>query len=209
MRVDLRSVVKSRASWRAALVLTIVLAATSAFRVDEGAGGRGVRGSKATVEPCVTRTCTSRILKIEDPWRVAAVEVNLEQGEVVVHVEHDGEALSCPQCGQPARRYDTRRRRWRHLDTCEYRTILAAEMPRVHCQRHKVKQVTAPWSECRSRITSAVRGGGDRLAEGGVDLGGGAAHGAELGRGGRHHAARRAARVGAPRGASSRSQQRR
>ena len=30
MRVDLRSVVKSRASWRAALVLTIVLAATSA-----------------------------------------------------------------------------------------------------------------------------------------------------------------------------------
>ena len=38
----------------------------------------------------------ARILKIEDPWRVAAVEVNLEQGEVVVHVEHDGEALSMP-----------------------------------------------------------------------------------------------------------------
>ena len=31
---------------------------SSGFRVDEGAGGRGVRGSKATVEPCVTRTCT-------------------------------------------------------------------------------------------------------------------------------------------------------
>ena len=96
----------------------------------------------------------ARILKIEDPWRVAAVELNLEQGEVVVHVEHDGEALTCPQCGQPARRYDTRRRRWRHLDTCEYRTIVAAEMPRVHCERHKVKQVGAPWSESRSRFTA-------------------------------------------------------
>ena len=96
----------------------------------------------------------ARILNIEAPWRVAAVELNLEQGEVVVHVEHDGEALSCPQCGQPARRYDARRRRWRHLDTCEYRTILAAEMPRVHCERHKVKQVAAPWSESRSRFTA-------------------------------------------------------
>ena len=36
----------------------------------------------------------ARILNIEAPWRVAAVELNLEQGEVVVHVEHDGEALS-------------------------------------------------------------------------------------------------------------------
>ena len=70
----------------------------------------------------------ARILNIKAPWRVADVKLNLQQGEVVVHVEHDGEALNCPECGQPARRYDTQRR-WRHLDTCQYRTILAAEMP--------------------------------------------------------------------------------
>ena len=34
------------------------LQGSSGFRVDEGAGGRGVRGSEATLEPCVTRTCT-------------------------------------------------------------------------------------------------------------------------------------------------------
>ena len=71
-----------------------------------------------------------------------------------MHVEQDGEALNCPECGQPAWRYDTRQRRWRHLDTCQYRTILAAEMPRVHCERHKVKQIAAPWSESRSRFTA-------------------------------------------------------
>ena len=96
----------------------------------------------------------ARILSIEAPWRVVEVELNLEQGEVVVRVEHDGEVLDCPQCGQPARPYDTRRRRWRHLDTCQYRTILVAELPRVHCERHKVKQVAAPWSESRSRFTA-------------------------------------------------------
>ena len=36
----------------------------------------------------------ARILNIEAPWRVADVELNLQQGEVVVHVEHDGEALN-------------------------------------------------------------------------------------------------------------------
>ena len=145
----------------------------------------------------------ARILKIEDPWRVAAVELNLEQGEVVVHVEHDGEALSCPQCGQPARRYDTRRRRWRHLDTCEYRTIVAAEMPRVHCERHKVKQVGAPWSESRSRFTAPFEAVViDWLKEAST-----AAVALQMGlswdEDGRDHAARRAARVGASRGAGA------
>ena len=93
------------------------------------------------------------ILNIEEPWRVADVELNEQEGEVVVQVEHDGGPVRCPQCGQPARRYDTRRRRWRHLDTCEYRTILVAQMPRVLCERHKVKQVGGPWAENRSRFT--------------------------------------------------------
>ena len=96
----------------------------------------------------------ARILNIEAPSRVADVELKLEQGEVVVHVLHDGEALRCPARGQPARGYDSRQRRWRHLDTCQYRTILAAEMPRVRCERHKVKHVAAPWSERGSRFTA-------------------------------------------------------
>ena len=85
--------------------------------MDEGVGGRGVWGSTATLEPC--KELYARILNIEEPWRVADVELNEQEGEVVVQVEHDCGPLNCPQCGHPARRYDTRRRRWRHLDTCE------------------------------------------------------------------------------------------
>lgn len=99
------------------------------------------------------RDLYARILNIEAPWRVAEVELNEQAEEVVVRVEHDRGPLACPQCGQQARRYDTRRRHWRHLDTCEYHTILVAQMPRVLCERHKVKQVGAPWAENRSRFT--------------------------------------------------------
>ena len=116
---------------RSGTPVPVRLGGSSGFRVDEGGGGRGVRGGTATLGAMHDKEPYARILNIEDPWRVAEVELN----------------------EQPARRYDTRRRRWRHLDTCEFRTILVAQMPRVLYERHKVKQVGAPWAENRSRFT--------------------------------------------------------
>jgi transposase len=51
-------------------------------------------------------------------------------------------------------RYDARRRRWRHLDTCQLKTILAADVPRVECPVHKVVQLRVPWAEENSRFTA-------------------------------------------------------
>jgi transposase len=44
-------------------------------------------------------------------------------------------------------------RTWRHLDTCQFQTHLHAEIPRVECPTHGVKQVRVPWAEPRSRFT--------------------------------------------------------
>ena len=44
-------------------------------------------------------------------------------------------------------------RTWRHLDTCQFQTRLHAEIPRVQCPAHGVKQVRVPWAEPRSRFT--------------------------------------------------------
>lgn len=97
----------------------------------------------------------ARILGVEQPWRVRSVELRLDDGEVEVLVDHGGEGkLSCPVCGAASSRYDTRRRRWRHLDTCQYRTILAAEVPRVRCLEHGVKTIRVPWSEPGSSFTA-------------------------------------------------------
>jgi len=96
-----------------------------------------------------------RILGIERPWQVTEVELSLEAGEVKVHVAvAPGAELACPVCGRVVPRYDRRYREWRHLDTCQFRTIVAAEVPRVSCPEHGVRQVAVPWAEAGSGYTA-------------------------------------------------------
>ena len=97
----------------------------------------------------------ARILGVESPWQVTEVELRLASGEVEVKVELSASArVLCPDCGASAARYDTRMRRWRHLPTCQYKTILAANVPRVRCPEHGVKTLQVPWSEPGSGFTA-------------------------------------------------------
>ena len=101
------------------------------------------------------RELYAQILGIQSPWKVKDVELELDGGEVRVEVTYaSGTALRCPCCGKSVTGYDTRRRRWRHLDTCQYRTILIAEVPRVECPEHGVKQIEVPWAEPGSGFTA-------------------------------------------------------
>jgi transposase len=78
-----------------------------------------------------------------------------EAQEVVVSVELDpGATLRCPKCEGRGSRYDSRERRWRHLDTMQYRTILVADVPRIQCDKHCVVQIMVPWSDPKSRFTA-------------------------------------------------------
>src|ERR1700735_2040426 len=49
-------------------------------------------------------------------------------------------------------------RQWRHLDTCQYRTILHAAPPRSQCSEHGVRVVGLPWAEANSRFTALMEG---------------------------------------------------
>ena len=101
------------------------------------------------------RDLYARILGLPEPWKVTEVTLALEADEVRVKVEYASrEKLPCPECRVPCAGYDTRPRRWRHLDTCQLRTILEAEVPRVKCREHGVKQVVVPWADPRSGFTA-------------------------------------------------------
>jgi transposase len=101
------------------------------------------------------RELYARILGISSPWRVTEVVLIESERRLEVRVEHSGSsALSCPECGDGGARHDSRPRRWRHLDTCQYKTILVAKVPRVRCAEHGVRQVRVPWSEPGSRFTA-------------------------------------------------------
>lgn len=97
----------------------------------------------------------AQILGIKSPWQVADVELSVSKGEVTVQVEQEAGAKSCcPSCGKESPGYDSRRRRWRHLDTCQYKTILLADVPRVKCEEHGVVTVSVPWAEPGSGFTA-------------------------------------------------------
>lgn len=100
------------------------------------------------------RKLYEQILGIAAPWHVERVELKLDEGEVLVFVEGSKTVETCPECGRRCARYDSSERRWRHLDTCQYRTILVAKVPRVKCDEHGVRQVGVPWAEERSRFTA-------------------------------------------------------
>jgi len=102
------------------------------------------------------RQLYEQILGIPSPWYVERVELKLKEGEVHVYLGHEPSAAwTCPECGRTCGLHDHQpERRWRHLDTCQYRTILHAEPPRTSCSEHGPLVVRLPWAEPHSRFTA-------------------------------------------------------
>lgn len=96
-----------------------------------------------------------QILGLSSPWSVADVHLDLAAQEVQVHVEHPrASKFCCPVCNCQLACHDhADKRRWRHLDSCQFKTVLVARIPRVKCPEHGVKNVAVPWAEKSSRFT--------------------------------------------------------
>jgi len=103
------------------------------------------------------------LLGLTAPWTVAGVDVDMRGQRVVVRVEAGPGPYPCPECGTPTGRYDSKPRRWRHLDTMQFTTWIEAAVPRVECGTHGVKQLRVPWAEPGSQFTALF----ERLA---IDL---------------------------------------
>jgi len=94
------------------------------------------------------------ILGLQAPWHIARVELNTTDQRVDLWLEHESTRWPCPDCGELLAGFDHAAERiWRHLDTCQFQTHVHAEIPRVQCPTHGVKQVRVPWAEPRSRFT--------------------------------------------------------
>src|SRR5688500_1734540 len=102
------------------------------------------------------RDLYQRILGIESPWYVESVELKLADGEIHVHLAHQKlPSWPCPECGVDSKLHDHQPdRQWRHLDTCQYQTILHASPPRSDCGEHGPRVVKLPWAEAGSRFTA-------------------------------------------------------
>lgn len=96
----------------------------------------------------------ARSLGLAEPWRVSKVVIDGERKEVRIRVEcAAGEAWVDPETRERAPVKDWQERTWRHLDTCEYQTIITARVPRVVLQDGRTMTVQVPWAEPGGRFT--------------------------------------------------------
>jgi transposase len=95
------------------------------------------------------------VLGLKAPWSVERVETQLDAGEVHVTVAlPTNTRWVCPECGAAAPIYDHQDRSWRHLDTCQFHTIVHARVPRLNCPTHGIRQLKVPWAEPGSQFTA-------------------------------------------------------
>lgn len=99
-------------------------------------------------------------LGIRPPWKVSSVVILSELKQVHVTVECPrGIAWVDVAAGQRAEIKDWQDRQWRHLDTCEYETIIKARVPRIKLSDGKTTIVSVPWAEEGGRFTRRFEAG--------------------------------------------------
>lgn len=92
------------------------------------------------------------ILNLTEDWVVEHVETDVVKGEVSIQISFVGNQYLDEDSGLVCKLYDhAPSRRWRHLDTLQYRTYLVCRLPRIQCADGKVKTVNPPWASGHER----------------------------------------------------------
>ena len=94
-----------------------------------------------------------QILGLSHPWQVERVELKVPNGEIEVRVACVERVWACPKCQCRMHLQDWDERRWRHLDSCQFKTWIVAAVPRVVCAEHGSVTVQVPWAEPYGRFT--------------------------------------------------------
>ena len=111
----------------------------------------------------------SQLLGLGSAWLVDDVDLSLQDQRVVIRLRHDSSVpVSCPECGQACKLHDhAPERRWRHLDTMQFETVLSARVPRSKCLECGVKTMISTLGESSQPVHFDVRGFCDQALAGG------------------------------------------
>lgn len=96
----------------------------------------------------------AHILNLSAPWQVKSVSLDENAGSVTATVGISETCqLTCPTCGKVCPVHDHRHRKWRHLDTCQFTTLVEADVPRIMCPEHGCQTLPVSWAGSGSRYT--------------------------------------------------------
>lgn len=101
-----------------------------------------------------------QLLGLKMPWSVKTVELCLTDQRVVVEVVlKKGQVWADPtDATKRAHLHGWSERQWRHLDTCQFETLIKARVPQLKYSDGTVEELTVPWAERYSRVTTLMAG---------------------------------------------------
>jgi len=94
-----------------------------------------------------------QLLGLIEPWYVTGVRLDIKAQEVAVSVAVREQVWGCPQCACRMHVHAWETRTWRHLDSCQFKTLICADVPIVLCPQHGSQTVAVPWAEKYARFT--------------------------------------------------------
>lgn len=83
---------------------------------------------------------------IESPWHVIDVRLDAPTAMVEVVAKFRGDPC-CPKCRKKCAGYDSCRRVFCHLDTCQFKTHLIVDVPRLECEEHGVLHIDIAYED--------------------------------------------------------------
>ena len=100
------------------------------------------------------------LLGLKTPWSVNSVDLSLTEQRVVVEVVlKRGQVWADPtDATRRAHINGWTERQWKHLDTCQFETIVKARVPQLKYSDGTVEELVVPWAERYSRVTTLMTG---------------------------------------------------
>ncbi len=98
-----------------------------------------------------------QILGISSPWKIVSVDLDMTAKRVVVRAEVDRSTRwAHPETKLAASLHKWTERTWRHLDTCQFETLITANVPSVKHQDGSIEEIAVPWADRYQRITKLL-----------------------------------------------------
>lgn len=100
------------------------------------------------------------LLGLKSPWSVKKVELSMDEQRVTVEVELKKGQVWADPTNERARAHihGWCEREWRHLDTCQFTTVIKACVPQLKYSDGSVEELTVPWAQRYSRVTTLMEG---------------------------------------------------
>jgi transposase len=100
-----------------------------------------------------------QVLGLKAPWTVKHVDLCLKAQKVTIEVELDRKQVWADPTNEQARAHihGWTTREWRHLDTCQFQTVIKACVPQLKYSNGQVQELVVPWADRFARVSKLLQ----------------------------------------------------